>query len=66
MQTIDVSDLPEPLARAVEAMVQALREQLHGQEQKQQPVHLPVWQGMVKSTLRREDIYDDVARCCGA
>lgn len=61
MKTIDVSDLPEPLAQAVEAMVQALREQLHGKEQTQQPVNLPVWKGTVKSSLRREDICDDVA-----
>jgi len=61
MKTVDVSDLPEPLARAVEAMVQAMREQLNGEEQRRQPVNLPVWKGTVKSSLRREDIYDDVA-----
>ena len=61
MKTIDVSDLPEPFAQAVEAMVQALREQLHGKEQTQQSVPLPVWKGTVKSSLRRGDIYDDVA-----
>ena len=61
MKTVDVSDLPEPLARAVEAMVQAMREQLNGKEQTKQPVKLPVWKGTVKSSLRREDIYDDVA-----
>ena len=61
MKTVDVSDLPEPLARAVEAMVQAMREQLNGKEQRKQSVNLPVWKGTVKSSLRREDIYDDVA-----
>jgi hypothetical protein len=61
MKTVDVSDLPEPLARAVEAMVQAMRKQLNGEEQRKQPVNLPVWKGTVKSSLRREDIYDDVA-----
>ena len=61
MKTVDVSDLPEPLARAVEAMVEALRKQLSGKEQKKQAIHLPVWKGTVKSQLRREDIYDDVA-----
>jgi hypothetical protein len=61
MKTVDVSDLPEPLARAVEAMVQAMREQLNSTEQTKQPVKLPVWKGTVKSALRREDIYDDVA-----
>ena len=29
MHQIDVSDLPEPVARAIEAMVQSLRQQLH-------------------------------------
>jgi hypothetical protein len=61
MKTVDVSDLPEPLARAIEAMVQALRDQLNGKEQKKQTVTLPVWKGTLKSSLRREDIYDDVA-----
>ena len=28
MQNIDVSDLPEPVARAIEVMVQTLRQQL--------------------------------------
>ena len=60
MKTIDVSDLPEPLARAVESMVQALREQLYGKEQAQQRVHLPVWKGTVKSSLRRKDFCDEI------
>lgn len=60
MKTVDVSDLPEPLARAVEAMVQAMREQLNRKEQRTQPVKLPRWKGTVKGSLRREDIYDDV------
>lgn len=61
MKTVDVSDLPEPLAQAVEAMVQAMREQLNDTDQTIQPVKLPVWKGTVKSSLRRENIYDDVA-----
>ncbi|WP_089934566.1 hypothetical protein [Candidatus Entotheonella palauensis] len=60
METIDVRGLPEPLARAVEAMVRTLREQFNGKEQQKRPVKLPVWKGTVKGSLRREDIYDDV------
>jgi hypothetical protein len=60
MKHINVEGLPEPVARAVHAMVQALREQL-AKEQKKQPVELPVWKGTVIGSLTREEIYDDVA-----
>ena len=60
MDTIDVSGLPEPIAQQLQAMVQALREQLSKENTGNQRVKLPVWQGSVKSALRREQIYDDV------
>jgi len=60
MENINVEGLPEPVARAVQAMVQALREQL-AKEQKKEPGELPVWPGTVISALTREEIYDDIA-----
>jgi hypothetical protein len=60
MEHINVEGLPEPVARAVEAMVQALRKQL-AKDQKEEPGELPVWRGAVIGSLTREEIYDDVA-----
>jgi 4'-phosphopantetheinyl transferase EntD len=60
MESINVEGLPEPVARAVQAMVQALREQLAHDQQKA-PRELPVWPGTVIGSLTREEIYDDVA-----
>jgi hypothetical protein len=61
METISVKGLPEPIVRAVEAMVQALREQLTNTKgQRKEPVELPLWRGTVIGSLTREDIYDDV------
>jgi hypothetical protein len=50
MEHINVEDLPEPVARAVQAMVQALREQLT-KEQKKEASELPVWPGTVIGSL---------------
>jgi hypothetical protein len=60
METINVKDLPEPVAQAIAIMVNTLREQLRV-DKKKQPVHLPVWEGKPIGTLIREEIYDDVA-----
>ncbi len=60
MEHINVEGLPEPVARAAQAVVQALREQL-AKEQKKEPAELPVWPGTVIGSLTREEIYDDVA-----
>jgi hypothetical protein len=60
METINVKDLPEPVAQAIAMIVDTLREQLRTDERKQ-PVHLPVWDGKPIGTLTREDMYDDVA-----
>jgi hypothetical protein len=60
MEHINAEGLPEPVARAVEAMVQALREQL-AKNQMKEPGELPVWRGTVIGSLTREEIYDDVA-----
>jgi len=42
MDTINVRDLPEPLARAIDAMVQTLREQLRPEGKPRHKVNLPV------------------------
>ncbi len=60
MQTIDVKDLPEPVAQAIAMIVHTPREQLRADE-RQHPIHLPVWDGKPLGTLTREEIYDDVA-----
>jgi len=60
MEHINVEGLPEPVARAVAAMVQALREELV-KDQKKAPGELPVWRGTVIGLLTRDEIYDDVA-----
>ncbi len=61
MQQIDVSDLPESLARAIQTMVQALRQQLRQATPKPEVRELPLWDGRVIGSLSREEIYDDVA-----
>ena len=44
METIDITDLPEPLARAVETMVNGLREQVAPKKgSTTQPLALPKW-----------------------
>ena len=60
METINVKDLPEPVAQAIAMIVDTLREQLRADDRKN-PVHLPVWDGKPIGTLTREEIYDDVA-----
>lgn len=64
MQTIDVSDLPEPYVQAVKAVVETFRRQLAIQGEKRgQPtrpaVELPRWRLGAIGDLTREEIYDD-------
>ncbi len=61
MDTINVKDLPEPIARVIEAMVDVLRQQLvKKNDHKKQPVQLLVWSGKPIGKLTREEIYEDV------
>lgn len=60
MQTINVEDLPEPVARAIETVVRTMREQLHPVEERRPRVKLPVRSGHVLGQLTREEIYGDV------
>ncbi len=65
MESIDVSDLPEPFAQAVKAVAETFRRQLAvkgdelGEEPKKTPVELPLWPLGVIGNLTREEIYDD-------
>ena len=58
MHTIDVHDLPEPVARAVAETVQALREQFSKNGNQTAP-RLPAWPLGSTGTLGRDEIYDD-------
>ncbi len=65
MESIDVSDLPEPFAQAVKAVADTFRRHLAargdepGDEPKKTPVELPPWPLGVIGNLPREEIYDD-------
>ncbi len=72
MDSIDISDLPEPFAEAVKAVAETFRRQLAvkgdelGEGPKKPPVELPLWplgviDGAVIGNLSREEIYDDRA-----
>lgn len=58
MQSIDVSGLPEPVAQAIALMVDRLKQQF-ADEVKSPEIALPLWQGGIRGTLGREEIYDD-------
>jgi len=58
MHAIDVHDLPEPVAQAVAATVQALREQFNKNGNHTAP-RLPAWSLGPTGTLSRDEIYDD-------
>ena len=60
MKTINVEGLPEPIARSLEAMVAAVREEMHNEDKPRERVELPVWDGMILCPLTREEIYKDV------
>ena len=57
MDTIDVSGLPEPIAQQFLTMVRVLPEQLSEEKSGAECAKLPVWQGSVKDSLRRKQIY---------
>jgi len=64
VDAIDVSGLPEPLAQAIQKMIETLRAQFprNGQPAATPTpgrVALPVWPGKVIGSLSREDIYGD-------
>ena len=60
MRSIDVSDLPEPLAEVIARLVEELRRQLVQPEATKPPgaVNLSFVDGAVIGTLSREDLSD--------
>ena len=59
MKVIDVSDLPEPVARSLEAAAQHARETAHRAKNGDRPPELSLWEGYVIGELTRAEIYDD-------
>ncbi len=61
METIDVRDLPEPIARGLEVVAQMARtlSGKHTNRQKKQVELHPVKGGRVLTSLTREEIYAD-------
>jgi len=56
---ISLEGVPEPIARAIELMVQSAREFAARRETpNRKQVELPVWNLGIKRPLRREDYYD--------
>lgn len=57
---ISLDGLPEPIARAIEMMVQTARKLTgNGQQAPCPRVELPVWNLGISGMVRREDYYDD-------
>lgn len=57
---ISLEGLPEPMAHAIEVMVQSARQlAANGSKRDAALPPLPVWNLGVKQPLRREDYYDD-------
>lgn len=62
MTTIDVHDLPEPLARAVAETVRHLREQLQKKPTNGRGA-LPEWKLGVRGRVARDEIYEYLDEC---
>ena len=59
MQTVDVSDLPEPIERALEVAAEMARRWTRRKTDQKPAPELSVWDGYVIGELRREEIYED-------
>jgi hypothetical protein len=60
VKAINVEDLPEPVARALDTLVQTLRSQLaQKRAAPSRKIELPRWPGTVTSSLGRDEIYAD-------
>lgn len=62
MKTINVEDLPEPVALAIQSVVETLRAQLHAEPKPRERMEFPLWPGQPIGSLRRREIYDDAER----
>jgi hypothetical protein len=61
MKTINVEELPEPVALVIESMVQTLKAQLGVARDRKPERHVTFHTkpGLALTSLRREDIYGD-------
>ena len=57
MKTIDVHDLPEPMAKAIADTVENLKAQIQKRQSGRQPRELITWPLGAKGCLSREEIY---------
>ena len=62
MKAINLDGLPEPVAEAIEHLVEVLREQFRLARKTPGRADLPIWEGKVTGKLTREEIYEDVGR----
>lgn len=60
IKAINVEGLPQPVTRALQSMVQTLRDQLHTVQKPRQIGNLKTKPGTVIGKLTRKEIYDDV------
>jgi hypothetical protein len=60
MRMLDLEGLPEPVADAIEHLVEVLRKQFRLGRKASGPVRLPTHKGTVIGELTREEIYRDV------
>jgi hypothetical protein len=60
MKAIDVEDLPEPVAQALQVVVRTLRAQFRAAEKPRERVELRTWPGRPIGTMSREEIHEDV------
>jgi len=59
MHSVDVSDLPEPIARALEVAAELARRWTKRKTHHKLPPELSVWDGYIIGEFRREEIYED-------
>lgn len=59
MFIVNLNDLPEPVARTILAMVEAIRTRLRGRADAPPPGPMPTRHGTILGRLTREEIYAD-------
>lgn len=62
MRSVNVDDLPEPVAQALAHLVETLKEQFRAAPKPRERVELAVRKGTVIGDLSRQDIYRGVGR----
>ncbi len=59
METIDVKDIPEPIARGLEVVAEIARKLTDTKANGHNRIQLGVRNGTVYGTLSRKELYDD-------